>query len=196
MMPNWVIVELHRNSANWSQIVGDIVRLERKIFPKHESLARSYDDELSKKNSGLLYYEIDGCVAGYAMYSWPSSLCASITKLAGATWAPSSMSWLYVRGFLEIVVWRYKGEALASTVDAGVLKENYRRHGLGEALLKAAIDRCRTRNVHRVSLHVEPLRISALNLYKKLGFQVDNLIVGYYSSNRNAYRMYLDFTSD
>ncbi|KAK3013362.1 hypothetical protein RJ639_010153 [Escallonia herrerae] len=160
-MANWVIVELHRNSANWSQLVGDIVRLEKKIFPKHESLARSFDDELSKKNSGLLYSEIDGCVAGYVMYSWPSSLCASITKLAVAP-----------------------------------VKENYRRQGLGEALLKAAIDRCRTRNVHRVSLHVEPLRISAVNLYKKLGFQVDNLIVGYYSSNRNAYRMYLDFTSD
>ena len=35
-----------------------------------------------------------------------------------------------------------------------------------------------------------------MNLYKKYGFQVDNLIEGYYSSDRNAYRMYLDFDSD
>ncbi|CAI0549762.1 unnamed protein product [Linum tenue] len=57
--------------------------MERKIFPKHESLARSFDEELRKKNSGLLYIEINGEVVGYVMYSWPSSLSASITKLAG-----------------------------------------------------------------------------------------------------------------
>ncbi|KAK2970549.1 hypothetical protein RJ640_008673 [Escallonia rubra] len=245
-MANWVIVELHRNSVNWSQIVGDIVRLERKIFPKHESLARSFDDELSKKNSGLLYSEIDGCVAGYVMYSWPSSLCASITKLAGVL---DCTCGLFLRGLpipLETEVpqmyqtFQHPRAALASSpreygkkfemcmivlvkkplgmwwdwvvVEGKIVVEgcghecghgrgwaageNYRRQGLGEALLKAAIDRCRTRNVHRISLHVEPLRISAVNLYKKLGFQVDNLIVGYYSSNRNAFRMYLDFTSD
>ena len=79
-----VIVELQRNSPNWSNIVESIVKLERKIFPKHESLAITFDKELRKKNSGLLYMEVDGEVAGYIMYSWPSSLCASITKLAGS----------------------------------------------------------------------------------------------------------------
>ncbi|KAE8687788.1 Prenyl-dependent CAAX protease, putative isoform 1 [Hibiscus syriacus] len=51
-----------------------------------------------------------------------------------------------------------------------------RRQGHGEALLKAAIQKCRTRNVHRISLHVDPLRIPTMGLYKKLGFQVDSLI--------------------
>jgi ribosomal protein S18 acetylase RimI-like enzyme len=76
------------------------------------------------------------------------------------------------------------------------VKENCRRQGHGEALLKAAIQKCRTRNVHRVSLHVDPLRTPAMILYKKFGFQVDNLIEGYYSSDRNAYRMYLDFDTN
>lgn len=76
------------------------------------------------------------------------------------------------------------------------VKENCRRLGHGEALLKAAIQKCRTRNVHRITLHVDPLRTPAMNLYKKYGFQVDNLIEGYYSSDRNAYRMYLDFDAD
>lgn len=76
------------------------------------------------------------------------------------------------------------------------VKEGYRKQGTGEALLKASIEKCRSRNVHRVSLHVDPSRISAVNLYKKLGFQVNNLIEGYYSSDRNAYRMYLDFLND
>lgn len=154
-MANWEIVELHGNSANWPKPLGEMVRIEKRVFPKHESLAKSFEEELRKKNSGLLYSEIGGEIAGYVMYSWPSSLFASITKLA--------------------------------------VKENHRRRGHGEALLKAAIQKCRTRNVHRISLHVDPSRSPAMSLYKKLGFQVDSLIEGYYSSDRNAYRMYLDF---
>ncbi|KAJ4831658.1 hypothetical protein Tsubulata_941532 [Turnera subulata] len=161
-MAREVIVELHRNSSQCEKVVGEIVKIERKLFPKHESLARSFDEELKKKNSGLLYMHHGGGgggeVIGYVMYSWPTSLCASITKLA--------------------------------------VKEDYRRQGHGEALLKAAIEKCRTRKVHRVSLHVDPMRTAAVSLYKKLGFQVDDLVQGYYSPERDAYRMYLDFDSD
>ncbi|XP_060209522.1 uncharacterized protein LOC132636597 isoform X1 [Lycium barbarum] len=154
-MATAVIVELQRNSPSWVKVVDDIVRIEKKIFPKHESLARSFDEELKKNNCGLLYVQVGTDIAGYVMYSWPSSLCASITKLA--------------------------------------VKENYRGQGHGEKLVKAAVQKCRTRNVQRISLHVDPTRTAAMQLYKKLGFQVDTLVEGYYSSDRNAYRMYLDF---
>ncbi|KAK1405357.1 Acyl-CoA N-acyltransferases (NAT) superfamily protein [Heracleum sosnowskyi] len=159
-MGSWNITELQRNSNKWEQTVDQIVRIEKKIFPKHESLARSFETELAKKNSGLLYIldsvaDDNDNVAGYVMFSWPSSLCATITKLA--------------------------------------VKEKYRRQGHGEALLTAGIEKCRARNVHRISLHVDPSRTAALNLYKKFGFQVDSLVERYYSSDRNAYRMYLDF---
>lgn len=154
-MGSCVVVELQRNAHKWSKVIDEIVRIERKIFPKHESLARSFDEELNKRNNGLLYSDVDGDVAGYVMYSWPSSLCASITKLA--------------------------------------VKEGYRRQGHGEALLEEAIKKCRTRSVHRISLHVDPSRTPAVTLYKKFGFRIDDLIEGYYSPDRNAYRMYLDF---
>lgn len=154
-MANFDIVELQRKSTKWDKTVDEIVKIEKKIFPKHESLARSFDEELKKRNSGLLYAQVGGDVAGYVMYSWPSSLSASITKLA--------------------------------------VKENNRRQGLGEALLKAAMEKCRTRNIQRISLHVDPERKAAINLYKKLGFQVDALIQAYYSHDRNAYRMYIEF---
>ncbi|XP_059274615.1 uncharacterized protein LOC132029332 isoform X2 [Lycium ferocissimum] len=154
-MATAVIVELQRNSPSWVKVVDDIVRIEKKIFPKHESLARSFDEQLKKKNCGLLYVQVGADIAGYVMYSWPSSLCVCITKLA--------------------------------------VKENYRGQGHGEKLLKAAVQKCRTRNIHRISLHVDPTRTPAMQLYKKLGFQVDTLVEGYYSSDRNAYRMYLDF---
>jgi len=76
-----------------------------------------------------------------------------------------------------------------------LVKEQYRGQGHGETLLKAAVEKCRTRKVSRIMLHVDPLRTPAVNLYKKYGFLVDTLIQGYYSSDRNAYRMYLDFDS-
>ncbi|KAM7275116.1 hypothetical protein ACFE04_016982 [Oxalis oulophora] len=140
--PNWKIIELTKATPNRTNIIEDIVKIERKIFPKHESLAFSFHQELNKKNSGLLYLEdIDNNgpqIVGYVMYSFPSSLFASITKLA--------------------------------------VKENSRRQGYGEALLKAAIEKCKTRKVQRISLHVDPLRESAVNLYKKFGFQVNVVI--------------------
>ncbi|XP_073128180.1 uncharacterized protein [Henckelia pumila] len=157
-MGDGTICQLERNSGMWGQVVEEIVRIEKRVFPKHESLAKSFEQELTKNNCGLLYSEIGGDVAGYVMYSCPSSLCASISKLA--------------------------------------VKEKYRKQGHGEALLKAAIDKCRTRNVHRISLHVDPSRIPAVSLYKKFGFLVDTLVHGYYSSHRDAYRMYLDFDAD
>lgn len=83
-MSSGVIVDVQRNSTNWVKLVDDIVKLERKIFPKHESLARSFDEEMKRKNSGLIYMDVDGEVVGYAMYSWPSSMYACVTKLAGA----------------------------------------------------------------------------------------------------------------
>ncbi|KAK9092482.1 hypothetical protein Syun_027393 [Stephania yunnanensis] len=76
------------------------------------------------------------------------------------------------------------------------MKERYQRQGHGEALLRAAIQKCRTRNIQRVRLHVDPSRAAALSLYLKLGFQIDELIERYYSSDRNAYRMYLDFNDN
>ncbi|CAK8579702.1 unnamed protein product [Lathyrus sativus] len=153
-MATVAISELDKNGGN---VVAEIVKLERKIFPKHESLASFFQNELKKKNSELLYLHVDGELAGYVMYSRPSSLYASITKLA--------------------------------------VKEKWRRHGHGEVLLKAAIEKCRAKKVPRVMLHVDPLRTPALNLYKKHGFQVDCLVESYYSLDRNAYRMYLDFDS-
>ncbi|KAL9437227.1 hypothetical protein AB3S75_023139 [Citrus x aurantiifolia] len=158
MGSNGTVTELQRNSTNWTNVVDEISKMEKKIFPKHESLARSFDEELKKKNSGLLYIQIHGQVGGYVMYAWPTSLSASITKLA--------------------------------------VKENYRGQGHGEALLEAAIKKCRTRPVLRITLHVDPLRTPAVNLYKKFGFQVDSLIQGYYSADRPAYRMYMDFDSN
>lgn len=77
------VEELKRSSPDWAGLVAEIVKIEKRLFPKHESLARSFDEELRKRNAGLLYLKVNGEVAGYVMFCWPSSLSASITKLAG-----------------------------------------------------------------------------------------------------------------
>ena len=83
------ILELDPSHERAGRVIDNIVRLERRIFPKHESLARSIHDELKRRNSGLIYMAStvaggDGDeVVGYAMYTCPTSLCASINKLAG-----------------------------------------------------------------------------------------------------------------
>ncbi|KAK4851570.1 hypothetical protein QYF36_016438 [Acer negundo] len=70
------------------------------------------------------------------------------------------------------------------------VKESDRRQGHGEALLKGAIEKCRTRKVFRICLNVDSANTAAVNLYKKFGFQVDGLLHGYYSPDIHAYRMY------
>ena len=56
------------------------------------------------------------------------------------------------------------------------LKENYKRQGHGETLLKTIIQKCKARNICQIMLHVDPSRTLAMSLYIKHGFQVDNLI--------------------
>ncbi|KAJ1294960.1 hypothetical protein BS78_01G186600 [Paspalum vaginatum] len=155
--PAAAILELDPSHSRAGRVIEDIVRLEKRIFPKHESLARSLHDELKRRNSGLIYASsgADGEeVVGYAMYTCNTSLCATITKLA--------------------------------------VKENWRRQGHGEALLAAAVERCRRRRVQRLCLHVDPTRTAAVALYRKAGFQVDTTVEGYYAPQRDAYRMYMD----
>ncbi|KAL0537128.1 hypothetical protein IC582_026098 [Cucumis melo] len=146
------IVESRRNSTKRAKVVEDVVKLEKKIFPKHESLARFFDQELRKQNSGLFFLDLHGEVVGYVMY---------LGLLLFTLLSPNS--------------------------------QKCRRQGHGETLLKAAIEKCRTRNIQRIGLHVDPSMTAAMNLYKKLGFQVDSSIEGYYPGDRDAYRMYLEF---
>ncbi|CAN6317959.1 unnamed protein product [Urochloa humidicola] len=82
--------------------------------------------------------------------------------------------------------------SLCATIIELAVRENCRRQGHGEALLRAAVERCRRRSVRRVILHVDPARTAAVALYRKAGFQVDATVEGYYAPGNDAYRMYMD----
>ncbi|RLN19195.1 putative ribosomal-protein-alanine acetyltransferase [Panicum miliaceum] len=151
------ILDLDPTHVRAGRVLEDIVRLEQMIFPEHASPARSLRDELKRRNFGLVY-STPGAggeeVAGYAVYTCNTSLCATIIELA--------------------------------------VRESCRRQGDGEALLRAAVERCRGRRVQRVILHVDPARTAAVALYRKAGFQVDATVEGYYAPQRDAYRMFMD----
>eukprot|EP00246_Nothoceros_aenigmaticus_P016053 TRINITY_DN7034_c0_g1_i1.p1 TRINITY_DN7034_c0_g1~~TRINITY_DN7034_c0_g1_i1.p1 ORF type:complete len:173 (-),score=15.06 TRINITY_DN7034_c0_g1_i1:99-617(-) len=139
-------------------VVQAISQLERRIFPKHESLSSNVLQEVERRNCCVLYSlgEVpgnqDGVVVGYIMFTC-ASLVASVTKLA--------------------------------------VKENCRRSGYGEALLRTAIEHIRQRKLHYMNLHVDTTREPAISLYTKLGFKVDAVVHSYYAPNRDAYRMCL-----
>ena len=53
------------------------------------------------------------------------------------------------------------------------LREGYRRRGLGERLLRAALDAARAAGLERVSLSVYASNTGAMALYRKVGFVIE-----------------------
>jgi ribosomal-protein-alanine N-acetyltransferase len=73
-------------------------------------------------------------------------------------------------------------------VSVAVLPQ-YRRKGIGQALIMKAMDGMRTYNAKQCFLEVRVTNTPAINLYKKLGFEITRTINGYYSDGEDAYVM-------
>jgi ribosomal-protein-alanine N-acetyltransferase len=73
-------------------------------------------------------------------------------------------------------------------VSVAVLPQ-YRRKGVGEALITEAMERMRLYNAKQCFLEVRITNTPAVDLYKKLGFQVARTIHGYYADGEDAYVM-------
>ena len=65
----------------------------------------------------------------------------------------------------------------------------YRRRGIGYALVSKAMEGMRFYDVKQCFLEVRVSNLPAINLYKKLGFKISKIIRGYYSDGENAYLM-------
>ncbi len=105
--------------------------------------------------------EEDGEVVGYIM-------CRIETGLSG----------FGLRGLMK------KGHI----VSVAVLPQ-YRRKGTGEALVAKAIENMQQYNAKQCFLEVRLTNTPAVDLYKKLGFQVTRTIRSYYSDGEDAYMM-------
>ncbi len=72
------------------------------------------------------------------------------------------------------------------------VKKEFRGKGIGDKLLKAAIERCRRRGKERILLEVRVSNEIAQRLYKKNGFKIIDVIPNYYNDGEDAYLMALD----
>jgi len=75
------------------------------------------------------------------------------------------------------------------TISIAVLPE-YRRQGIGYALLSRALEAMTMKyGARECYLEVRVSNMPAVNLYKKLGFEVKKVIRGYYADGEDAYVM-------
>ena len=73
-------------------------------------------------------------------------------------------------------------------VSVAVLPE-YRRRGIGEALVTRAMDGMKKYGAKQCYLEVRMTNQEAVNLYKKLGMEVSRSIRGYYADGEDAFVM-------
>lgn len=74
-------------------------------------------------------------------------------------------------------------------ISIAVLPE-YRRRGIGEALLREALKAMvEYYGVKECYLEVRVSNTPAINLYKKIGFEIGRIIRGYYADGEDAYLM-------
>lgn len=74
------------------------------------------------------------------------------------------------------------------------VRKEFRRHGIGEALLREAIKRLKARGKKKVALEVRVSNKAAQELYKKFGFRIVETIPSYYSDGEDACYMVLLLT--
>jgi len=89
-----------------------------------------------------------------------------------------------------------KSEEDSIYVDLLCIRKEYSGNHFGESLLKYCIDNCQKMKYENFSLHVTTKNTPALNLYKKLGFEIKEFIKEYYEDqepgNNDAYFMTLN----
>lgn len=73
-------------------------------------------------------------------------------------------------------------------VSVAVLHQ-HRRKGIGKALVAQALENMRMYNAKQCFLEVRVTNTPAIELYKKLGFEITRTIHGYYSDGEDAYVM-------
>jgi len=67
--------------------------------------------------------------------------------------------------------------------------EGHRGKGIGSALMEEALKAMKEKNCSEAYLEVRVTNLQAINLYKKLGFQVISRIEGYYRDGEDAFLM-------
>lgn len=89
---------------------------------------------------------------------------------------------------IGILRWDSLGHILAIAVD-----KNYRREGVGSALIINVLDHLKKKGADRVRLEVRLNNEPAQNFYDKIGFESRKTVPGYYSDGEAAISMEYKF---
>ncbi|GAB6947266.1 ribosomal protein S18-alanine N-acetyltransferase [Vulcanisaeta sp. JCM 16161] len=84
-----------------------------------------------------------------------------------------------------------EGLGRGHVISVGVLRE-YRRMGIGNALMCRSICSMAERGIDHVILEVRVSNTPAITLYRKLGFDVRDVLRSYYNDGEDAYLMILE----
>jgi ribosomal protein S18 acetylase RimI-like enzyme len=169
-------------------IIKQIESFEKKTFPKNEVM--DIKEEVSKKTNTLLiaYYEQDVQKEQYTQKSKLTSklnahqekrtnkpnkvISKEIIIVGYIIYSNISSTQMPVTRILKLCVHRF-----------------FRRIGLGEKLLRSVLERMDVPKRSKADLHVDVERTVAINLYKKVGFNIVKRVVDYYEVGRDAWLM-------
>ncbi len=70
-----------------------------------------------------------------------------------------------------------------------VVKEDFRRQGIGKALIKRSIEFAKEKNFNSVWLEVSVGQSNLVSYYKSLGFRIHDVIKHFYGIGKHAYSM-------
>ncbi|HBN85319.1 MAG TPA: ribosomal-protein-alanine N-acetyltransferase [Clostridiales bacterium] len=85
-------------------------------------------------------------------------------------------------------MWMVEDEAHITNI---AVHKDYRRCGVGSAVLNTLIEKCKNNGIRYMSLEVRVSNIIAQQLYQKFGFQAEGIRKRYYSDNHeDAYIMW------
>ncbi len=152
--------------------IGQVVDIERESFPSSWPQT-AYRRELT--NAIARYTVLCEVVDPPPPPPPPSGLWGTLRRIVGSE---SGVAGEHVLGFIG--VWLMVGEAHVVTV---AVREEYRRMGIGERLLIAAIEQAAEFDQQCVTLEVRASNEGAQLLYEKYGFDRVGLRRRYYTDN-------------
>jgi len=116
---------------------------------------------------------------------FPPSYLETLAYLSPETFIVASIEG-HVVGYSASVLKGFEGHILSVAVHP-----EYRGLGIGEKVLRENIRRLKELGARKVVLEVRVSNTVAIQLYKKLGFEISNLLRNYYWDGEDAYEMVL-----
>jgi ribosomal-protein-alanine N-acetyltransferase len=156
--------------------IAQIIEIERESFPSiwpHTAYRRELTNKIARY---LVVTEVNGAEAGYEPAQSSPGILGALRRMVGGEVAPASHE--SVLGFIG--VWLVIGEAHIVTV---AVRERFRRLGIGERLLIAAVELAMEADEEAVTLEVRSSNEAAQQLYLKYGFARVGLRKRYYTDN-------------